>query len=1012
MKSDMNRFLLALFVMLTFLSNLRAQSYRFRSYGQSQGIEQHFIYTINQAPDGYLLVGTEDGLLKFNGVKFKKVDLIGDSDRPGIISVSNHVEESKIWYGYNDGRVVLLNLRDYTVIFDSIVADGGITGIAQDRYRNTWISTITQGLIKVDAKLAVTFFDLEEYEDDLQITSINLLPPAELVLGTNMGMLSLETNEFLGKRSLPKKQFIKTWEEQVNVMVQAQDSIGLYVGTRENGIWFYSGKKGGRSIRQMKLWDKNEGKNIKSIVEGDDNSLWISVSGEGLHRMYPGSDSVSRQIFYNDANGLLSNAVRSLYKDNEGNIWIGHYGQGLSSFLENFLEFYKIKVKDRIKTVNALVGVGDDFYLGSDDGVIKISNKDWDNPQYVVQALKGKKISSIVYGKDGSLWIGTESEGVYKWDLRSSGAFLTNRGDMAPVNYINFLLPVKNGIWIASRGGLRYTNYDLSGSVVYTMEDGLPSNNIACLYEEGDNIWIASNISVVARFNGGKFEQYKLNTDETVVNIVGITADKEGQIWVATDGRGIIRVNGEAPLYLMKSSGLESNYCQGVLRDEYNNLIVLHRGGISRVWSGLEGVSVLDEDHSVDGGFSQNSVYTDELGDIWLGTTQGVMKYIPEDYSSDSKGPVIHVVSVQIGDQVVDFSRKIDLKYGSHRLEFQYEGVSFKNGKNIMYQYILEGYDEDWSPWTKSTNVVYRKLEDGKYRFRIRACLSEDACTTSTSLVTLEISPPFWRRWWFYLMVSLVMALTVQLIIKLRERNFKETEKYLQSELLERIQEVIQHEKELEAKNTLLEQTLKQQETIVREVHRKIESSLQLVSNILNLQVGNSKGEDVSRMLKDSQSRITVISLLYENLYSSEDMDNVPIQEYVENLNQMIADAHGDETCKVECKIDMDKALFEVDTSLLLGMILNEVITNSYQYAFTGRVEGGIEIGLVNLDGDRYKLTVGDNGVGLSKGQDVLHATTLGFRIVNELTKQLNGNVNCVSTENGTKVIVTFNILT
>jgi two-component sensor histidine kinase len=569
---------------------------------------------------------------------------------------------------------------------------------------------------------------------------------------------------------------------------------------------------------------------------------------------------------------------------------------------------------------------------------------------------------------------------------------------------------VKNGIWIASRGGLRYINYDFSGSVVYTMEDGLPSNNIACLFEQGDNIWIASNISVVARFNDGKFEQYKLNTDETVVNIVGITADKEGEIWVATDGRGIIRVDGDEPLNLMKASGLESNYCQGILRDKHNNIIVLHRGGISRVWSGLEGIDVLDEDHSVDGEFSQNGVYTDTHGNIWLGMTRGVMKYIPEDYSNDSKGPAIHVVSVQVGDQLVDFSRKIDLKYGSHRFEVQYEGVSFKNGKNIRYQYILEGYDEGWSPWTKSTNVVYRKLEDGNYRFRVRACLSEDACTTSTSLVKVDIRAPFWRRWWFYLMVSLVLVVTVQLILKLRERNFKETEKYLQSELLERIKEVIQHEKELEAKNILLEQSLKQQETVLRDVHHKVKNNLQLISSILNIQAGNSKVEGVSRMLQDSQSRIDTMSLLYENLYAAEDIENISIQECVEHLHQIIADAHGDDSCKVECSIDMDKTLFDVDICLLLGMILNEIITNSYQYAFTDQVEGVVEIGLVNLDADRYKLTVGDNGVGLHKGHDVLHAKTLGFKIVNDLTQQLNGNVNCVSTEKGTKFIVTFNI--
>ena len=130
------RLLLVLFASTLLAVTSTAQSYKFRSYGNSHGIEQRFIYTINQGQDGYLLVGTEDGLLKFNGVNFKKIDLLGDEENPGVITVSNHVQETKIWYGYNDGRVVLLNLRDYSVVFDSVIASRSITGIVGDRDRN------------------------------------------------------------------------------------------------------------------------------------------------------------------------------------------------------------------------------------------------------------------------------------------------------------------------------------------------------------------------------------------------------------------------------------------------------------------------------------------------------------------------------------------------------------------------------------------------------------------------------------------------------------------------------------------------------------------------------------------------------------------------------------------------------------------------------------------------------------------------------------------------------------
>ena len=988
-----------------------AQTYKFRSYGPSQGIEQRFIYTINQSRDGYLLVGTEDGLLKFGGVSFKKIELLHNVESPGIITVSNHIEESKIWYGYNDGRLVLLHLRDYTVIFDSVIAQGSITGILGDKQRNVWVSTASDGLYRIDGKLDVTHYDLGEYEGELQINGINLLPPAELVLATNIGLLSMNISEIKRSTSIPPKEVLKGWSAHVTVLTRAKDSLGVFVGTKDDGVWFYRGNKKGGSIRQLKLWDESKGKNVKALIEGKDDLLWISIAGEGLYTYSRATKTAAfKHTHYDDSNGLLSNSIRSLYSDFEGNIWIGHYGQGLTSFLDNFLEFYNIRIDDRIKTVNAIVGVENDFYLGLDDGLIKITQGNWQEPEYILPKLKSKKITSIVIGSDGKLWIGTERESAWFWDPNRPGTASVQLVDEGASKFINYLLPVKNGIWIASKGGLRYLNYDLTGDVTFTMNDGLPSNNVSCLFAQGEAIWIASYISVVARYKEGAFEQFILNTGETVVNIVGMSTDIDGEIWVATDGKGIIKVKGHGARSFMKSSGLESNYCQGLLTDKYSNFLVLHRGSISRIWGGLTGVDVLDEDNGIDGEFNQNAIFTDESGNIWLGTSNGVLKYIPDNNDFESRGPAIHVVSVKIGDQDVDFSKNLELSYGPHRLEIQYEGVSFKNGKNIRYQYILEGYDEEWSAWTSSDIVVYRKLLEGKYRFRVRACLSDDACTTSTALVSLNVNPPFWKAWWFYIMVAVAATLVVRILIKVRERNFKKKEQYLQSELQDRIQQVIEHEHELEEKNKELKVTVRQKETLLKEVHHRVKNNLQLVSSLLSLQARNVDNETVSEILRNSQIRIGTMALLHKKLYSSEDIGNVPVQDYVENLSEAIADAYETDMCKVKLHIDIADVKFGLDTAVPLGLILNEIITNSYKYAFGDRSEGNISISLVHLDGERYKLTVGDDGIGLPKGFDIAKSNSLGLELVNVLTEQLSGNVTCVSTKKGTKYSITFNV--
>ena len=758
---------------------MHAQSYKFRSYGQAQGIEQRFIYTIDQAQDGYLLIGTEDGLLKFNGVNFKKTNILEGVENPGIITASNHSEDAKIWFGYNDGRVVLLSLRDYTVVFDSVIARSSITGIVADRDRNVWISTINEGLIRINGKLEVFTYDLEDYGKDLQINCLNILPPNQLLLGTASGLISVYLGDMKQKSSIPLGATTAK-NLNINQLVKSRDSTGLYVGTKEHGLWFFSGKRKGNSLVQMSWLDDDVERNIKSIVEDKDKGLWVAVAGEGLYKITRATKKDPlKHTLYSNSNGLKSNSIRSLFCDSEGSIWIGHYGQGLSSFLDNFLEFYPVVHDGESKKVCSLIEVDGDLILGTESGLFKVRDQNWNSLEELFPSkTRGVAISCLVEGRDGSVWLGTESQGLYKWNIKNNTIQKAAIPEDGPLSYINFILSDDFGLWIATRGGLRYLNYDYSGLVTYTMNDGLPSNNISCLFQDRKDLWIASNISVVARFAEGTFEQHILNTGETVVNIVGISAEKNGDIWAATEGKGLIKVNDDEPGHIEKSNGLESNYCQGIIRDKYDNFLVLHRGGISRVWRGLVGIDVMDEDNGIDAEFNQNGIYTDVNGNVWLGTTEGVIKYIPDNNAIENQGPAVHLVSVTVGDRNIDYSKTVELSYGKHRLEIQYEGISFKNGKNIRYQYLLEGFDEEWSDWTTEDHVVYRKLQDGKYRFRVRGCISEDACTTTRSLVNIEVSAPFWETWWFYLTVLVIGGIVFRTVIKVRERNFKVTEKY------------------------------------------------------------------------------------------------------------------------------------------------------------------------------------------------------------------------------------------
>ena len=131
----------------------------------------------------------------------------------------------------------------------------------------------------------------------------------------------------------------------------------------------------------------------------------------------------------------------------------------------------------------------------------------------------------------------------------------------------------------------------------------------------------------------------------------------------------------------------------------------------------------------------------------------------------------------------------------------------------------------------------------------------------------------------------------------------------------------------------------------------------------------------------------------------------------MENLASSVSEAYETEACDVTLEINLEDVKLGIDTSVPLGLILNELITNCYKYAFEGRSKGLVKIDLMHLDTGRHRLTVGDDGVGMPKGFNLENATSLGLELVNVLSEQLGGSVKCSSTEKGTNFTITFDIV-
>ncbi len=211
----------------------------------------------------------------------------------------------------------------------------------------------------------------------------------------------------------------------------------------------------------------------------------------------------------------------------------------------------------------------------------------------------------------------------------------------------------------------------------------------------------------------------------------------------------------------------------------------------------------------------------------------------------------------------------------------------------------------------------------------------------------------------------------------------------------------------IEQQNKIIEESLAEKEILIKEIHHRVKNNLQLISGILELQAVKFDDNNVREMLREGQSRVRSMALIHQQLYQRENLGAIDFQDYVVKLANDIVVAFNDEGCKIDIHIKAEHFSFDVNTVVPLGLIINELITNTIKHAFKGRGSGNIHIDIQQDGEEFYKLTIKDDGLGLPSDFDPDNSSSLGLRLVKGLSRQLGGDYrfeNC----DGSKFIIRF----
>ncbi len=212
---------------------------------------------------------------------------------------------------------------------------------------------------------------------------------------------------------------------------------------------------------------------------------------------------------------------------------------------------------------------------------------------------------------------------------------------------------------------------------------------------------------------------------------------------------------------------------------------------------------------------------------------------------------------------------------------------------------------------------------------------------------------------------------------------------------------------EVEEKNYLLETSLKEKEILLKEVHHRVKNNLQIISSLLNLQSGSTDNPEIKETFKSSQLRIRSIALIHEKLYKSKNLSRINLEEYINELVIYLLNLYNTRSTKIRTNLKIDAVTAEISTTITLGLIISELVTNTIKYAFPDDRAGEIIISLNNLKDDNYLLIIKDNGIGMPENIDVENALSLGLSIVKTLLSQIQGEAEYIRAD-GTEVRICF----
>lgn len=815
-------FSLMILVLALPLNSLIAQTYFFEKYGVEQGLSSSKVYSVIQDRNDWIWLGTETGVSRFNGSKFENFSNRNGMAGGGVYSLA---EDSlgRIWFGHlNGGLSVYENGKFNRIRFDSITVNGDVSSIKQVG-KEIWITTFGNGAIRFllpesgDTVISGKQYTGKEGLGDQLSSSYFSRNNDFYIVVPNAGV----------KKYNPGKDIFETYSpegfpEYFAVIVLFEDSRGdFWYGTHNGGLYRRVGSTG-----EMKIYDYRDGlakNNVTFITEDYKGNIWVGSWGGGI-TVFSGE----KMKIYNTSNGLEATSIHWILEDKEKNMIIADHYTGISIFKGEHFASWSDKSFIPDKSVYAIAeDETGSYWFGTNEGISvwDPSVKDFGRIQFYNETKNsiGNKIRFIKSDKQGTIWIGTDGTGMFRYDLKTKRFYYDTELNGAVYNYFGsriitaLEIDKKNRLWIGNMDRLIMWDRAKSELMIFTQRNGLAGNWITALYcDDKNNIWIGSDAKPgLTKFveATGKFEIIKIG-EEFVPK--SITQTQDLKIWIGTPS-GLLGLQGDSVVIrLDDSNGLLSNNIKLLEPQGDRYLYIGTNSGLNRYNLADSSIASFTKRNGFTGiEASQNASFTDNKGNLWFGTANGITRLSPSLIPPFDTKPVVHLSSMEVNYNPRQMTENLKLNYKEKTVLFNYYSVNLVDPDAVMFKIMLKGYDRDWKHASNLTQKDY-SLSPGHYVFRVKASNSYGYWNEVPVEYSFVIKPPFFQTIWFIITCLIIAAIGVISYIKIRERNLIREKKILGAKVEERTAEVVQKSMEIEEKNRDITASIRYAERIQR----------------------------------------------------------------------------------------------------------------------------------------------------------------------------------------------------